>query len=91
MNYKKNAEKIIQNKDGKIKQLQQIVNQSFNSLNHGMDNIQLAKKLDDEVQQLIQNVKKISKMIYKNSHNFFLKSNIMNIAGFYMVYSIFSL
>ena len=58
MNYKKNTEKIIQNKDTKIKQLQQIVNQSFNSLNHGMDNIQLAKKLDDEVQQLIQNVKK---------------------------------
>ena len=38
--------------------MQQIVNQSFNSLNHGMDNIQLAKKLDSEVQQLIQNVKK---------------------------------
>ena len=38
--------------------MQQIVNQSFNSLNHGMDNIQLAKKLDNEVQQLIQNVKK---------------------------------
>ena len=37
--------------------MQQIVNQSFNSLNHGMDNIQLAKKLDNEVQQLIQNVK----------------------------------
>ena len=58
INYKKNAEKIIQNKDVKIRQLQQIVNQSFSSLNHGMDNIQLAKKLDNEVQQLIQNVKK---------------------------------
>ena len=58
INYKKNMEKIIQNKEIKIKQLQQIVNQSFNSLNHGMDNIQLAKKLDNEVQQLIQNVKK---------------------------------
>ena len=57
MNYKKNTEKIIQNKENKIKQLQQIVNQSFNSLNHGMDNVQLAKKLDNEVQQLIQNVK----------------------------------
>ncbi len=55
--YKKNTEKIIQNKENKIKQLQQIVNQSFNSLNHGMDNVQLAKKLDNEVQQLIQNVK----------------------------------
>ncbi len=56
-NYKKNTEKIILNKDNKIKQLQQIVNQSFNSLNHGMDNIQLAKKLDNEVQLLIKNVK----------------------------------
>ena len=57
LNYKKNTEKIIQNKESKIKQLQQIVNQSFSSLNHGMDNVQLAKKLDNEVQQLIQNVK----------------------------------
>ena len=57
LNYKKNTEKIIQNKECKIKQLQQIVNQSFSSLNHGMDNVQLAKKLDNEVQQLIQNVK----------------------------------
>ena len=57
MNYKKNTEKLIQNKENKIKQLQHIVNQSFNSLNHGMGNVQLAKKLDNEVQQLIQNVK----------------------------------
>ena len=58
INCKKNNEKIIIAKDNKIKQLQQIVNQSFSSLNKGVDNIQLAKKLDNEVQQLIHTVKK---------------------------------
>ena len=52
------CEKIISSKDIKINQLKNIVNQSIYSFNKGIDNINIAKKLDDEVKILIQTAKK---------------------------------
>ena len=57
-NLKIECEKIISSKDIKINQLKNIVNQSIYSFNKGIDNINIAKKLDDEVKILIQTAKK---------------------------------
>ncbi len=49
--------KIILVKDKKIKNLQNIVNQSLNSYNNGMHSIKIAKKLNNDVKQLMEKAK----------------------------------
>jgi hypothetical protein len=49
--------KIIMIKDKKIKNLQNIVNQSLNSYNNGINSIKIAKKLNNDVKQLMEKAK----------------------------------
>ena len=49
--------KVIMIKDKKIKNLQNIVNQSLNSYNNGMHSIKIAKKLNNDVKQLMEKAK----------------------------------
>jgi hypothetical protein len=55
--FKKEYEKLISTKDKKINELNTIVNQSYYSLNTGLNNIKIAKKLDDEVKTLMKRAK----------------------------------
>ena len=50
-------EKLLRQKDKKIKDLQSIVNQSLNSYNAGVNSIKVAKKLNDDVEILIKKAK----------------------------------
>ena len=56
-NFKKEYEKLITTKDKKINELKSIVNQSYYSLNSGLNNIKIANKLDDEVKVLMKRAK----------------------------------
>lgn len=58
--YKKETEQIIANKDNKISQLQNVVNQSLHSLNKGVNSVQIANQLDSEVKELIRTAKRNS-------------------------------
>ena len=49
--------KVIMIKDKKIKNLQNIVNQSLNSYNNGINSIKIAKKLNNDVKQLMEKAK----------------------------------
>jgi hypothetical protein len=44
-------------KEKKIQQLQNVVNQSMYSYNSGLNNIMIANKLDDEVKMLMKRAK----------------------------------
>jgi len=57
INIKKEYEKLINAKDKKINELKMIINQSFYSLNSGLNNIKIANKLDDEVKVLMKRAK----------------------------------
>jgi exonuclease SbcC len=57
INIKKEYEKLINSKDKKINELKTIINQSFYSLNSGLNNIKIANKLDDEVKVLMKRAK----------------------------------
>ncbi len=57
VNIKKEYEKLINAKDKKINELKTIINQSFYSLNSGLNNIKIANKLDDEVKVLMKRAK----------------------------------
>lgn len=57
INIKKEYEKLINAKDKKINELKTIINQSFYSLNSGLNNIKIANKLDDEVKVLMKRAK----------------------------------
>lgn len=56
-NIKKEYEKLLNGKDKKINELKNIINQSFYSLNSGLNNIKIANKLDDEVKVLMKKAK----------------------------------
>ena len=49
--------KVIMIKDKKIKNLQNIINQSLNSYNNGINSIKIAKKLNNDVKQLMEKAK----------------------------------
>lgn len=57
INIKKEYEKLINAKEKKINELKSIVNQSYYSLNSGLNNIKIANKLDDEVKVLMKRAK----------------------------------
>ncbi len=57
INIKKEYEKLLNTKDKKINELKSIINQSFYSLNSGLNNIKIANKLDDEVKVLMKRAK----------------------------------
>lgn len=56
-NIKKEYEKLLNSKDQKINDMKAIINQSFYSLNTGLNNIKIANKLDDEVKVLMKRAK----------------------------------
>lgn len=55
--FKKDCQKLISDKDKKINKLQEAVNQTMNELNQGVNNIQIANKLDSEVKNLVRTAK----------------------------------
>jgi len=57
INIKKEYEKLLNIRDKKINELKSIINQSFYSLNSGLNNIKIANKLDDEVKVLMKRAK----------------------------------
>ena len=60
-------EKLLNQKNQKIKDLQNIVNQSLNSYNAGVNSIKVAKKLNDDVAVLIKKAKNPESNITINS------------------------